>query len=83
MHRMTRPNDTDLTAEDAMTTLVLAIVAGNTPLCSHQLIGSRRTGVPRSRPLAHPVRIGARKRVRRSLNERIHSAYVQSPLPIV
>ena len=60
-----------------MTTLMQAIVAGNTPLYSHQLIGSRRTGVPRSRPLAHPARIGARKRVRRSLNERIRSAYEQ------
>jgi hypothetical protein len=68
-------------AEDAMETLAEAIVASHTPLYSHQLIA--RGGLE-CLALAHWLTergIGARERVRRSLNERIQSAYEQSRLP--
>lgn len=68
-------------AEDAMKTLAEVIVAAHTPLFSHQLIA--RGGLE-CLALAHWLAergIGARERVRRSLNERIQSAYEQSRLP--
>jgi hypothetical protein len=64
-----------------MKTLAEAIVSSHTPLYSHQLIA--RGGLE-CLALAHWLTergIGARERVRRSLNERIQSAYEQSRLP--
>lgn len=83
------PIDTALThlcllltaAEDAMKALADLIVAERTPLYSHQVI--MRSGLE-CLALAHWLGergIGARERVRRSLNERISSAYQVSRLP--
>jgi hypothetical protein len=67
--------------EDAMETFATAIVADRTPLYSY--IPIARAGME-CLALAHWLAepgIGARERVRRSINERIASAYEQSRLP--
>lgn len=67
--------------EDAMDTFASAIVADGTPLYSY--IPIARAGME-CLALAHWLAepgIGARERMRRSINERIASAYEQSRLP--
>lgn len=68
-------------AEDSMQTLAESLVARHTPLYSHQVLV--RGGLE-CLALAHWLAergIGPRERVRRSLNERINSAYEQARLP--